>query len=48
MSNMSNFFNKYNKIKNNKTMTKEEFVNKYVSEHYPNLHADLQNIMGGE
>ena len=28
-------------------MTKEEFVNKYVSEHYPNLHVDLQNLMGG-
>ena len=28
-------------------MTKEEFVNKYVSENYPNLHSDLQNIMGG-
>ena len=28
-------------------MTKEEFVNKYVSEHYPHLHVDLQNLMGG-
>ena len=29
-------------------MTKEEFVNKYLSEHYPHLHVDLQNLMGGE
>lgn len=27
-------------------MTKEEFVNKYVSEHFPDLHVNLSNLIG--